>query len=88
MKNYVITIRSNAMSVGAAGRCINSGRMNNLKIDIFDAVTPSDDPVQMAESLGLNIDGFHNDQFYSRYENCVAAFMSHFSLWSMCYEQQ
>jgi GR25 family glycosyltransferase involved in LPS biosynthesis len=42
----------------------------------------------MAESLGLNIDGFHNDQFYSRYENCVAAFMSHFSLWSMCYEQQ
>ena len=81
-------MRSNAMSVGAAGRCINSGRMNNMKIEIFDAVTPSDDPVEMAESLGLNIDGFHNDQFYSRYENCVAAFMSHFSLWSMCYEQQ
>ena len=79
MKNYVITMRSNAMSVGAAGRCINSGRMNNMKIEIFDAVTPSDDPVEMAESLGLNIDGFHNDQFYSRYENCVAAFMSHFS---------
>ena len=88
MKNYVITIRSNAMSVGAAGRCINSGRMNNLKIEMFDAVTPNDDPVEMAESLGLNIDGFHDDQFYSRYENCVAAFMSHFSLWSMCYEQQ
>lgn len=81
-------MRSNAMSVGAAGRCINSGRMNNMKIEIFDAVTPSDDPVEMAESLGLNIDGFHDDQFYSRYENCVAAFMSHFSLWSMCYEQQ
>jgi|TARA_B110000977_G_scaffold190637_1_gene261684 GR25 family glycosyltransferase involved in LPS biosynthesis len=88
MKNYVITIRSNAMSVGAAGRCVTSGRNNNLKIEIFDAVTPNDDPVEMAESLGLNIDGFHNDQFYSRYENCVAAFMSHFSLWSMCYEQQ
>ena len=88
MKNYVITIRSNAMSVGAAGRCINSGRMNNLKIEMFDAITPSDDPVEMAESLGLNIDGFHDDQFYSRYENCVAAFMSHFSLWSMCYEQE
>ena len=81
-------MRSNAMSVGAAGRCVNSGRMNNMKIEIFDAVTPSDDPVEMAESLGLNIDGFHDDQFYSRYENCVAAFMSHFSLWSMCYEQQ
>ena len=26
MKNYVITIRSNAMSVGAAGRCVTSGR--------------------------------------------------------------
>ena len=88
MKNYVITIRSNAMSVGAAGRCVTSGRNNNLKIEIFDAVTPNDDPVEMAESLGLNIDGFHDDQFYSRYENCVAAFMSHFSLWSMCYEQQ
>ena len=45
MKNYVITIRSNAMSVGAAGRCVTSGRNNNMKIDIFDAVTPSDDPV-------------------------------------------
>ena len=88
MKNYVITIRSNAMSVGAAGRCVTSGRNNNMKIEIFDAVTPNDDPVEMAESLGLNIDGFHNDQFYSRYENCVAAFISHFSLWSMCYEQQ
>jgi len=88
MKNYVITIRSNAMSVGAAGRCINSGRMNNLKIEMFDAIIPSDDPVEIAENLGINIQGFHDDQFYSRYENCVAAFMSHFSLWSMCYEQE
>jgi len=88
MKNYVITIRSNAMSVGAAGRCINSGRMNNLKIEMFDAITPSDDPVEIAESLGLNVSGFHEDEFYSRYQNCVAAFMSHFSLWSMCYEQE
>jgi len=88
MKNYVITIRSNAMSVGAAGRCINSGRINNLKIEMFDAIIPSDDPVEIAENLGINIQGFHDDQFYSRYENCVAAFMSHFSLWSMCYEQE
>ena len=63
MKNYVITIRSNAMSVGAAGRCVTSGRNNNMKIEIFDAVTPSDDPVQMAESLGINVDGFYDDQY-------------------------
>ena len=85
MKHHVITIRSIAQSVGAAGRCINSGKQFGLDIKMFDAVTPSDNPVDMAIDLGINVEGFH--EVYSRYDNCVAAFMSHFTLWSMCLEQ-
>ena len=86
MKHHVITIRSIAQSVGAAGRCINSGKQFGLDIKMFDAVTPSDNPVDMAIDLGINVQGFR--EIYSRYDNCVAAFMSHFTLWSMCLEQK
>ena len=86
MKHHVITVRSIAQSVGAAGRCINSGQKFGLDIKMFDAITPSDNPVDMAIDLGINVQGFR--EIYSRYDNCVAAFMSHFTLWSMCLEQK
>ena len=59
MKHHVITIRSVAQSVGSAGRCIRSGKQFDLDIKMFDAITPSDDPVTMAQDLGINVEGFH-----------------------------
>ena len=84
MKSYVITILDNDKSVAAAQRCIDSGAKFGIEIEMWPAVTPANtDVIEMAKLQGINPDGFR--EVYSRYENCVAAFLSHFSLWGKCY---
>lgn len=82
MKSYVITIKHNEKSVQAAQRCIDS--MPEFNVQMFDAITPKDDPVKIANEYGFPIEGFVEK--YSRYENCLAAFLSHSTLWRMCVE--
>ncbi len=78
--NYVITIEANPRSVQVARRCIRSGAKNGTLIQMFPAVTPHNtDIYEMAKKEGINIDGFKEQ--YSRLDNCVAAFLSHYSLW-------
>lgn len=82
MKNYVITIMDNERSVEAAERCIRSGVKNNTFIEKFHAVTPNDDPEKIAKKEGIDPRGF--EEVYSRYLNCLSAFLSHYSLWKKC----
>lgn len=80
MKSYVITIMDNVKSVQAAERCIKSGKRYDIDIEMWAATTPQNSNVfELAKTLGISTDGFK--EVYSRYENCTAAFLSHFSLW-------
>ena len=86
MKSFVITIESMPESVKAAKRCIRS--MPEYDVQMFPAITPDDDPVMIAGSEGLDLSFFDVDaQKYSRFERCVSAFLSHYSLWKQCAEE-
>jgi len=85
MKHFVITILDNPDSVKAADRCIQTGSSNGLQIEKFRAWTPKDDLQQLMEAEGIREEGF-KDNKYSRQENCMAAFMSHYTLWQKCVE--
>lgn len=82
MKSFVITIMDNPQSVAVADRCIRSGKKFGIEIEKFSAITPKDNPLELAEKLGIPTKGFQ--ERYSRLENCVAAFLSHYSLWEKC----
>ena len=82
MKSFVITIEQNQESLTAAKRCIQSANRSGLDCVMHKAITPSDGPETIAESLGIPTTNFKN--VYSRYENCLSAFLSHHSLWSLC----
>ena len=82
MKSYVITIKSIEPSVKVAQRCINS--MPEYDVQMFDAITPNDNPTAILKSKGLPEDLF--EEVYSYKEKCISAFLSHFSLWEQCVE--
>jgi len=85
MKNYVITIKDNPGSVNVAERCIKSGARNGMLIETFDAITPTNtDIYELAKKEGIDIGGFKEQ--YSRLDNCIAAFLSHYSLWKLAVE--
>ena len=85
MKNFVITISDIEQSVQTAKRCIVSGRLYGIEIETFDATTPRNTNIyRVMEEEGLSTEGFV--EVYSRLENCIAAFLSHYSLWKKCIE--
>ena len=80
MKNSVITIVNNPRSVNVAERCVKSGAKFGMDIKFFEAITPyNTDLNKMMKTEGIDFDGFKEK--YSRLSNCVAAFLSHYSLW-------
>ena len=80
MKSFVITILDLPESVVAAKRCIKS--MPEYNVQMWEAYTPKDKPIEMMKDNGMTIDGF--TEVYSKLENCLAAFLSHYKLWEMC----
>lgn len=84
MKSFVITIKDNLKSNQAAERCIKSGLKHSIQIEKFDAITPKNNPIKLAEQYDIPIGNFKEK--YSRFENCLAAFISHYSLWLKCIE--
>jgi len=82
MKSYVITIKDNPDSYKAAERCIESAARHKIDVKMFDAITPANNPIKIAEKKCIPIKGF--EEKYSRFENCLSAFLSHFSLWEKC----
>jgi GR25 family glycosyltransferase involved in LPS biosynthesis len=65
-----------------AARCITSARQFDLKVELFRGVTPEDRPIQLAEELNIPTANFQEK--YSRFENCLSAFLSHRRLWEWC----
>lgn len=80
MKAYVITIMDNIRSVQIAGRCIRSAAKYDLDVTMWPAITPKNKPAELMKLEGIDPEGFK--EVYSRHENCMAAFMSHYSLWN------
>lgn len=83
MKAYVITILDEPKSVESAKKCIKSGKRHGITVEMWPGITPKDNPVQLFEEKGLSTKRFENS-VYSRYENCLSAFLSHRSLWEEC----
>lgn len=82
MKHFVITILDNPQSVKIADRCIASGAKNNLAIRQWMATTPDEHLAKKLDDAHIKQAGF--EEKYSRLENCMAAFHSHYSLWQHC----
>ena len=81
-KAYVITIMDNDKSVEVAKRCVGSAQLRGTEVEMFPAITPKDDPVKLLKEKGIDPKAF--DEVYSRNLNCIAAFLSHHSLWEKC----
>ena len=81
MKAYVITITDLEQSVKAAKRCVKSAS-DQFPVQMFKAITPKDNPSKIFEEKGIT-DQYFRERF-SRRENCMAAFLSHHSLWEHC----
>lgn len=86
MKNYVITMMTTSQSVKSAERCIKSGNLRGVSIDKWAATVPNDLLPGLLEASGIKQEGFKEK--YSRLDNCVAAFYSHWSLWQHCVDIQ
>ena len=85
MKNYVITILENPKSVAAADRCIRSALHCGLEVEKYSAITPQNTKIhEVLAQRGISSDGFK--EVYSRLNNCIAAFLSHYSLWQKSIE--
>lgn len=72
----------NTLSNQAAERCVKSGAKYGLGIKKHTAITPKDNPEELMKSKNIDPEAFK--EVYSRHENCMAAFMSHYSLWEKC----
>lgn len=81
-KSYVITIMDNEKSVKSAERLIQSGKQYGAGIKMWPATTPKDNPEIMMRERQIDPEGFK--EVYSRHENCMAAFLSHYRLWEEC----
>lgn len=79
MKAFVITITDNEFSKSAADRCIESAKNFGIECSHFEAVTPKNDPEAIAAKKQIPTQAFKN--VYSRYLNCLSAFLSHHALW-------
>jgi len=82
MECYVITIMDNENSVSSAKRTIKSAQQFGKKVEHWKATTPKDNPQKIMEEKGIDSSAFK--EVYSRHENCMAAFLSHYSLWERC----
>lgn len=79
----MITIGSMEESVQAANRCIKSGKRLGIDVEKWLAITPSDNPVKLFDEFGLATRAFDVDgDVYSRRDRCMAAFLSHRSVWN------
>ena len=84
MKMYVITIEDHEQSNRYAERCIESAKKFGHTVEKWKAVTPKHEPFSLLKQEGISPLGFEEE--YSRLENCISAFLSHYSLWKKCIE--
>lgn len=85
MKAFVITIKGHEKSEQVADRCIQTAKDFGLNVVKFDAITPADDITSICAREVIPMNRFVGQ--YSRLENSVSAFLSHYSLWKKCVQQ-
>jgi GR25 family glycosyltransferase involved in LPS biosynthesis len=78
MKAFVITIDI-PESHEVAEKCIASGKQYGVDVEKHMGITPEDNPIVLAAKLNIPTQKFR--ERYSRFENCLSAFLSHHSLW-------
>jgi len=84
--NYVITIFGNEKSEAAAERCIASGlSVGGISIEKWRATVPNAQLSEIIKKEGINTASMN--EIYSRTQNCIAAFLSHYSLWKHSVEE-
>tara|TARA_B100001057_G_scaffold130669_1_gene129729 strand:- start:2354 stop:3007 length:654 start_codon:yes stop_codon:yes gene_type:complete len=85
-ENYVITIFGNKKSEAAAKRCIASGlSVGGISIEKWRATVPNAQLSEIIKKEGINTTLMN--EVYSRTQNCIAAFLSHYSLWKRSVEE-
>ena len=85
MKNYVITMQDVPLARAMAERCVRSGSFHGVWIDYFTATTPNNSDIyKMLKEEGISALGF--EEVYSRLDNCIAAFLSHYRIWKLAAE--
>lgn len=84
MKAYVITITDFEPSVSSANKCVSSAKKHGLDVEIFDAITPKKNPLELLKEYEINIEDFN--EVYSRKINGICCFLSHYSLWKKSLE--
>jgi GR25 family glycosyltransferase involved in LPS biosynthesis len=81
MKAYVIAITDNSESMRMAKRCIRTAKeVSGIDVEVFPAMTPKNRPKEFAKIFNIPTDPFLRNP-YSRGENCLSCFLSHFSIW-------
>jgi len=84
MNSFVITICGNKQSEAAASRCMLSSKRFGVESFNFWATVPENDPKKQLDELGIPVANFYEK--YSRPENCMSAFLSHYRLWEICHK--
>ena len=79
MKAYVIYIDKYPESKEAAQKCVASGKQFGVDVNLHLGYDADDHPLETAKEVGIPTGDFIEK--FSRHENCVAAFLSHHSLW-------
>lgn len=83
MKYFVIAIPNHEGSQRNADRCIESGKRYGVDIQKFDAITPETHDVEaIFKQQGISTSNFSSK--YSKWENVLSCFMSHYTLWLSC----
>jgi GR25 family glycosyltransferase involved in LPS biosynthesis len=84
MKAFVISVKEIEESVKSAQRCISSASDYGIDVEMFFGVTPKDNPLEIIKNLGISPEGFYGK--FSRFENSLSAFLSHYRLWEKSIE--
>ena len=93
MKFHIIRIEdtdcpAHEKSCEAADRCAKSLEKFGIEYTFFPAYTPESDYVKEMMSNKRFLSGFRGAEKYARPDRCVAAHLSHRTLWQMCYDNQ
>lgn len=83
MKAFVITIRDNPKSVEAAENCKKSAARFGITVENHWGNTPNNIDIHQWFLERSIPEKWFNEE-YSRLENCMAAFSSHYTLWQKC----
>jgi len=88
IKYKVIAIENNPQSVASAERCIRSAKSVGIEVEMVAAFTPKNNPLQHFKNNKLPLERFEKDaKQYSRFENVLSCFLSHWRLWRMAYRK-